>query len=109
MSGKVYDKTGREICVGDVVKVFHFIGARSKRHYMYKQAVAVRSLPESGLPVVDFSHLNLSAETYHEWANDNILPHYEIIQSVDANFEDRPRRTALSSPSPLPETRGGKT
>lgn len=30
------DKNNRQIMPGDVVKVFHFIGARNKKHYMYK-------------------------------------------------------------------------
>lgn len=34
------DAKGREIEAGDVLKVFHFTGARRKRHFMYKQAVA---------------------------------------------------------------------
>ena len=28
-----YDKTGREIMQGDILKVFHFVGRRNKRHY----------------------------------------------------------------------------
>lgn len=31
-----YDGKGAEIREFDVVKVFHFIGKRRKRHYMYK-------------------------------------------------------------------------
>lgn len=30
------DKKGIEIRPGDVLKVFHFVGARNKQHYMYK-------------------------------------------------------------------------
>jgi len=33
---KFLDKKGHEIEEGDVIKVFHFIGARKKKHYMYK-------------------------------------------------------------------------
>jgi hypothetical protein len=33
------DKYGREIEEFDVIKVFHFIGARRKKHYMYKIAI----------------------------------------------------------------------
>lgn len=35
---KVIDKHGIPIMPGDVLKVFHFVGARNKRHYMYKIA-----------------------------------------------------------------------
>jgi hypothetical protein len=31
-----YDKNGKEIKEFAVLKVFHFTGARRKRHYMYK-------------------------------------------------------------------------
>jgi len=31
-----FDKHGNQLRELDVVKVFHFIGARRKRHYMYK-------------------------------------------------------------------------
>ena len=31
-----YDKNGKEIKEFSLLKVFHFIGARRKKHYMYK-------------------------------------------------------------------------
>ena len=31
-----YDQNGKEIRHLDVIKVLHFIGARRKKHYMYK-------------------------------------------------------------------------
>ncbi len=31
-----YDKNGYQIHKGDVLKVFHFIGRRNKKYYMYK-------------------------------------------------------------------------
>jgi hypothetical protein len=34
-----YDKTGRKIEPGDVLKVFHFVCRRRRRHYMHKQAL----------------------------------------------------------------------
>lgn len=33
---KIFDKTGREIKEFAVIKIFHFISARRKKHYMYK-------------------------------------------------------------------------
>lgn len=33
---RVFDENGHEIHPYSVLKVFHFIGARRKRHYMYK-------------------------------------------------------------------------
>lgn len=33
---RCYDKHGNELREFDVVKVYHFTGARRKKHYMYK-------------------------------------------------------------------------
>lgn len=32
----IFDERGVEIHAGCVIRVFHFIGARKKKHYMYK-------------------------------------------------------------------------
>jgi len=40
-NGEFRDKKGREILDFDVLKVFHFIGARNKKYFMYKQARVV--------------------------------------------------------------------
>lgn len=37
-TNKFHDKHGYPIYDGDVLKVFHFIGSRNKKHYMYKVA-----------------------------------------------------------------------
>ena len=77
------DKSGRKIMPGDVLKVFHFIGARRKRHYMYKQALRY----ERGRLVI--SHLNRIDETeawelgtnyYIEAADDRPRSDYEVVQ-----------------------------
>lgn len=89
----LFDKTGREIMVGDILKVFHFIGRRRKRHYMYKQVLGVVCL-RGGSPCryLKLSHLNLNdSDYYHEHLDGRVLRDYEIVQSIDAQFEDRPR------------------
>lgn len=77
------DKSGRKIMPGDVLMVFHFIGARRKRHYMYKQALRY----ERGRLVI--SHLNRIDETeawelgknyYTEAADDRPRSDYEVVQ-----------------------------
>lgn len=40
-----YDERGGPIGEFDVLRVFHFVGARRKKHYMYKQ-VRVIEVPE---------------------------------------------------------------
>lgn len=94
MSGeKLYDRTGREIMLGDVLKVFHFIGRNRKRHYMYKQVVKVGPIsPKSDCRYLHISHLNMDADRpYYEFLDGRTLRGYEIVQSVDAAFQDRPR------------------
>lgn len=89
---QLLDKTNRPIAPGDVLKVFHFIGARRKRHYMYKQAVAYLDLPNSEVPYLKISHLNnptnkkedaIGATYYIERADGRVLPDYEIVQSKE--------------------------
>jgi hypothetical protein len=97
----LYDKTGREILPGDVLKVFHFVGARGKRHYMHKQAIAYHTV-KNGDHYLKISHLNRLADEpwvigtnyYLEHLDDRTLSEYEIVQSVDAKFEQRPRIAA---------------
>jgi hypothetical protein len=89
--GKAYDKTGREIMRGDILKVFHFTGRRRKRHYMYKQVIGERLLGKSQADYWFLSHLNQSDDGYHLAKDGTIYRDYEIVQSVDACFEDRPR------------------
>lgn len=91
------DKTGRQIEAGDILKVFHFTGRRNKRHYMYKQALGIKTLG-SGSEYLMLSHLELKDEYYLERCDGRSLPEYEIVQSVDAKFEQRPREAvALTS------------
>lgn len=85
------DKTGRQIERGDVLKVFHFTGARRKRHYMYKQVMGTRTLG-SGDEYAVIDHLDLNAEHYLERCDGRQLNDCEIVQSVDAKFEERDRR-----------------
>lgn len=87
----IYDKTGREIVVGDIVKVYHFTGARRKRHYMYKQAARIKTLGPNDTPYMFFSHLDMTDDGYHEMLDGKRRADYEIVQNIDAKFEDRPR------------------
>lgn len=91
------DKRGIPIERGDIVKVFHFIGARGKRHYMYKQCLGPQLLhPSHSQPYMLFSHLNFVDDReapegpYHE-ALGQKLNHYEIVQSIRCDHEERDR------------------
>lgn len=98
----VYDKTGREIMAGDILKVLHFIGHRRKRYYMYKQVIEERVL-KSGHVYWSISHLMGPDEGGYLLAKDGkVHDDYEIVQGLDVNFEDRPRigRQALKDQEP---------
>jgi hypothetical protein len=82
--GTSRDKNGRAFKRGDIVKIFHFIGKRRKRHYMYKQVV-------KGDPkYLWFSHLDQHGDKYPEPKDGGVFEHYEIVQGWD-DFEARPK------------------
>lgn len=83
------DRHGRQIVRGDILKVFHFTGSRKKRHYMYKQAIGTKTFG-SGTEYMMFSHLDLDDKYYVECCDGRTLHDYEIVQSVDAKFGERP-------------------
>ena len=90
------DKHGRAMKEGDVLRVFHFIGARRKRHFMYKQIVGTRLLGVlNGNPKVhyfDVSHLNMDGgkDNYTIGMAEGVLSDYEILQGLD-DIESRPK------------------
>lgn len=88
------DKNRRPIRVGDILKVYHFTGARRKKHFMYKQVIGIKTLgghgdtPKSQYFVV--SHLNLLDDgIYHLRLNSGMLKDYEIVQGANDIHEDR--------------------
>lgn len=88
-----YDKNGREIMIGDTLKVFHFIGRRKKRYYMYKYVQEIKNY-KNGASYLVIQHLSPKNETYHIPNNNKIYFDYEIIQGYGGNsvhFEDRPK------------------
>lgn len=97
----LHDKHGRSIEYGDVVKVYHFTGARRKRHYMYKQCLGFKMIgKDATVPYMKFGHLNLvtgdgDRDAYYlERPDGRIMPDYEIVQSIKCDHEDRPRALA---------------
>lgn len=89
------DKHGRAMKIGDVLKVFHFIGARRKRYFMYKQIIGTRMLGGYGgnpkVPCFDVSHLNMNdKENYAIGMHEGVLADYEVLQGLD-DIESRPK------------------
>jgi hypothetical protein len=99
------DKTGRHIQPGDVLKVFHFIGARGKRHFMYQQALRYSEgrLVISYLDRIDDGEPWEIGKNFYSVGGNEHLDHYEIVQSVDAKFEDRPKLAPESQPELVSE------
>jgi hypothetical protein len=90
------DKTGREIHVGDTLKVFHYVARlRRKKHYMYKY-VKERITATNGEERFIILHLCGDLEKYYvESINGRKLDGVEIVQGfggVKRNycFSDRP-------------------
>jgi len=113
---RLYDKNGVPIEAGDIVRVFHFVGARRKRHYMYKQAMAYERRLCGGLRL-KLSHLNritdepweVGKNYYTEHVDGRLLLGYEVVQSMDAKFRARPLApiiAELRKPA-LPTSNGG--
>lgn len=96
------DKNMIPVQVGDVLKVFHFTGARRKKHYMYKHVVGLNKLGGGNggkIPLVDYfqvSHLGAGDESYHIGMNEGVMLDYEVVQGENPHFEDRDKLT----PSP---------
>ncbi len=79
VSGFFFDKAGNQIKEFDVLKVFHFIGARRKRHYMYKLVrrddkgrMAIMHLTASDEPMVPMMAVT---------NKDGVFEEAEIVQS----------------------------
>ncbi len=92
---KLYDKKGREIMIFDLLKVFHFVGSRKKKYYMYKQVKEVIFLGENKCQFFKIHHLeNDNPQSYYvEKIDGRILKDYEIVQGYGLNssfyYEDR--------------------
>ncbi len=101
----LFDKRARPIKPGDILKVFHYVGARGKHKFMYKQAVAYIELPNSKYKWLKISHLNrlndepwtIGHNYYLEHANGRLMSGYEIIDSLEDDLRSRRRSALLAS------------
>jgi hypothetical protein len=93
----VKDKNGVEIKEFNVIKVFHFIGARRKRHYMYKWVRKHKKHPQYLIgvhltnSVVDDGYILASKP------GENILMDVEVVQDYH-NAEPSNRTPAITQP-----------
>lgn len=89
---KVYDKNRREIMPGDTIKIFHFIGGRRKKYYMYKYVESRYDIGSNDFLII--SHLNKLNVTYKLLARNQIENDVEIVQGFGndgTSFDDRPK------------------
>ena len=92
----IYDKTGREIRLWDVLKVFHFTGPRRKAYYMYKQVVGYCGTTRGESYCVVSHLLNPEAPNYNLRMDGLVHNEIEIVQGYEGSrlgesFEDRQR------------------
>ena len=79
VSGIFFDKKGKQICEYDVLKIFHFIGARRKQHHMYKW---VRRNDRDELAIVHLTGPDEPSTPLRACcARDGTLKDVEIVQS----------------------------
>lgn len=71
-----FDKHGRPVMVGDVLKVYHFTAARNRRVYMYKIAADVPGLGFRAVHLTDLATRDLRAA--HSCGLDH-LGDFEIV------------------------------
>lgn len=97
----LYDKNKRPIKVGDVLKIFNFIGARNKKHYKYTY-VYDKVTYTAGHTLYHILHLVsnpdelLQSRYYMKDIDGLVLDDYEIVQGIRTingtleDVEDRP-------------------
>lgn len=81
----LYDKRGYPINEGDILKVFHFIGSRKKKHFMYKQVGSYALMGGPDKPYLMVHHLPYQEPKpnqpgyYILFDDERTLTDYEII------------------------------
>lgn len=91
----VRDKNGRQIEPGDVLKVYHFTRGR-KHHYIFQQALRYERsrLLIAYLNRLDDEPWEIGKNYYSIGADEGVKRDYEIVQSIDAKLDERPKAVA---------------
>jgi hypothetical protein len=96
----IYDKRGRQVYVGDVLKVYHFRERNGTTHYMYK-VVAERDGWLMGMSIHDIPKKWQDAHSFRldliEESSFEIVEGYGPKPCVD--FRDRPKCKTTAAPS----------
>lgn len=89
-----YDKNNRQICPGDLLKSYHFTGARKKKYWLYHVAVNLNER----LFMVPVCHLEPSKISGGGkcMMSEDMAKHTEIIYGSGPgdilSYDDRPKR-----------------
>ena len=88
IDGPYYDKNGREIKEGHLIKTYHFTGARKKKYYMYHVATLEKDGDNIGYwgareYYKDRPHYWLKAVANHR----NYLLNYEVVKDATENIQ----------------------
>lgn len=89
MGTAMYDKTGRQIMPGDLLKVYHFRSGKG-HHYIYKHVLGEYTY--GGRKYLRISHLNLDYDDARLLVDDAVRPDIEIVQGNNGGVDylDRP-------------------
>ncbi|AAT69512.1 gp36 [Alphaproteobacteria phage PhiJL001] len=86
----LYDRTGREIKIGDVVRVTMRVPVLNTEYDAYRQAVAIVKLGTRTDRHMDFDPLLMDGnKRLHEVLDGRILEDVEIVQSLDGEHPQR--------------------
>ena len=99
----IYDKKGIPIHIGDLIKIYHFTAAlRREKNYMYKHVKSITEYDFGTMYVLD--HLGEDPKTFAVRAEDEIVPHWEVIQGFNGgHFSERRKLNAEMGGSSLSE------
>lgn len=89
----LYDKTGREIMHGDVLKVYHFTGHHNKKYFLYQHVLDTECHGTPPTVYFKISRLGTRNCTYLIPQDSQVLKDYEIVQGYGpdgVSFDDRP-------------------
>lgn len=94
----VIDKNRRQICPGDLLRSFHFTGARRKKYYLYHVAVLNRDYQRETLEAVPVCSLEPTKRNQGGkcWLTQDVATNMEIIYGSGPGkllgFDDRPKQ-----------------
>ena len=91
---KTTDKNGREILAGDTLKIYHFTGARRRKHFMYKFVDGILPNNRGENTYLKILHLDCARGSYLMALDGKSHDDIEIVQGFGAEgvpFDQRAR------------------